>query len=103
MVLKTVGRPEVAICTENIVMPALGPGMLFKGDRLRYPLESFVQHFLVCLPLLIQPLLRNIAVYDRNRQKSGHYDAVCVVGIWRMFKDILPIVIYTGDSFLSPG
>jgi len=26
--------PEVAISTENVVIPALGAGVLFKGERL---------------------------------------------------------------------
>jgi len=68
--------PEVAICTENVVIPALGTGILFKGERLEYPPEYLVQHLSVCMPLLINPLLRNIAVLDRNRQESDHYDAV---------------------------
>jgi len=67
--------PEVAICTENIVIPALSDGILFKGERVEYPPEYLVQHLSVCLPLLIQSLLRNIAVLDRNRQESDHYDA----------------------------
>jgi len=54
--------PEVAICTENVGIPALGTGMLFKGKWLEYPPEYFVQHLWVCLPLHIQPLLMNIAV-----------------------------------------
>jgi hypothetical protein len=28
---------------------------------------------------------------------------LCVEGIWRIFEDRLPIVIYTGHSFLSPA
>jgi hypothetical protein len=28
---------------------------------------------------------------------------VCAKGIWRIFEDRLPIVIYTGHSFLSPA
>jgi hypothetical protein len=67
---------EVAICTENIVIPALGVGILFKGERLEYPPEYFIQHLSVCLPLLIQPLLRKIAVLDRNRLESDHYEGV---------------------------
>jgi len=68
--------PEDAICTEIIVIPAPGTGILFDGERLEYTLEYFIQHLLVCLPLLIQPLLRNIAVPDRNRQESDRHDAV---------------------------
>jgi hypothetical protein len=49
---------------------------LFKGERVEYPPENLVQHHSVCLPLLIQPLLRIIAVLDRNQQECDHYDAV---------------------------
>jgi len=68
--------PEVAICTENVVIPNLGPGILFEGERQEYLPEYFIQHLSVCLPLLIQPHLRNIAVLDRNPQESDHDDAV---------------------------
>jgi hypothetical protein len=68
--------PEVAICTENIVIPALGVGIVFKGERLEHPPEYFVQHLSDCMPLLIQPLLRNLAGPDRNRQASNHHDTV---------------------------
>ena len=67
---------EVAICIENVVIPALGVGILFKGARWEYQPEYFVQHLLVCLPLLILPRLRNIAVLDWNQQKSNDYDDV---------------------------
>jgi hypothetical protein len=67
MLITPVPTPEVAICTENVVIPAFGAGMLFRGEWLQYPPEYFVQHLSVCLPLLIQPLVRNIAVLDRNR------------------------------------
>jgi hypothetical protein len=50
--------------------------MLFKGEWLEYPLEYFVQHLSVYLPLLNEPLQRNIAVLDWNRQETNHYDAV---------------------------
>jgi len=69
--------PEVAICTEKVVIPALGTGILIEGERVEYPPEYLVQHLSVCLPLLIQPHLRNIAVLDRNRQESEYYDALC--------------------------
>jgi hypothetical protein len=59
--------PEVAICTENIVIPTPGAGILFKGDLLERLPEYFIQHLSVCLLLLIQPLLRNIVVLDWNR------------------------------------
>jgi len=68
--------PEVGICTENIVLPALGAGILFQGERLEYPPEYFVQHLSVCLQLFIQLLPRNSAVFDRNWHESDHYDAV---------------------------
>jgi hypothetical protein len=64
--------PEVAICTANVVLPALGAGIMFTGERLEYPPEYIVQHIAVCMPLLIQPLLSNTAVLDRNRQESDH-------------------------------
>jgi len=31
--------PEVAICTENVVIPALSAGIVIKGERLEYPPE----------------------------------------------------------------
>jgi hypothetical protein len=68
--------PEVAICTENIVIPAFGAGILFTGERLEYPPEYLVQLLSVCMLLLIQSLQRNIAVRDRNQQESNHYDDV---------------------------
>jgi hypothetical protein len=68
--------PEVAICTENVVIPALGVGILFKGERLEFPPVYFIQHLSVCLLLLIQPLLRIIELLERNRQESDHYYGV---------------------------
>jgi len=68
--------PEVAICTENVVISALSAGILFHGERLEYPLEYFIQHLSVCLLLLIQPVLRINAFLDCNRQESDHHDAV---------------------------
>jgi hypothetical protein len=68
--------PEVAICTENVVIPALGVGILVKGERLEYPPQYFLQHLSVCLLLLIQQLLRNIAVLDRNQQVIDYYEGV---------------------------
>jgi len=68
--------PEVAICTENDVIPTLGTGIVFKGKRLEYLPEYIVQHLSICLPLLIRLLLCNIAVLDWNRQESDHYYAV---------------------------
>ena len=68
--------PEVAICTENVVTPPLGAGMLSNGESLEYAPQYSVQHPSVRVPLLIQPHLRNIAVVDRNWQESDNYDAV---------------------------
>jgi hypothetical protein len=34
--------PEVAICTEHIVIPTLGIGILFKAQWLEYALEHIV-------------------------------------------------------------
>jgi len=64
--------PEVAICTEHVSIPALSTGILFIGERLEHPPEYFIQHLLVGLPLLIPPLLRNIAVSDWSRQERDH-------------------------------
>jgi hypothetical protein len=69
--------PEVAISTEKVVISALGTGILYKEDMLEYLCEYFFHHLSVCLPLLIQPALRNIAVLDSKRQHSDDYDAVC--------------------------
>jgi len=68
--------PEVAICSEKVVIPTLSAGNLFKDARLEYPLEYFVEDLSVCLQLLIQPRLRKIAFLDWNRHESNHYDAV---------------------------
>jgi len=59
--------PEVAICTENFAIPALGAGIMFQGEWVEYPPDYFVQQLLVWLPLLIKPLFRNIVVLDRTR------------------------------------
>jgi len=59
--------PEVAICTENILIPALGARGLCEGEWLEYTPEYFFQHLSVCMPLLIQHLLRKIAVVGWNR------------------------------------
>jgi hypothetical protein len=45
--------PEVAICTDNVVIPTLGIGIVFLGERLEYPPEYLLQHLSVCMPLLI--------------------------------------------------
>jgi hypothetical protein len=54
-------KPEDAMCTENVVIPALGVGISVKSERLEYPPEYFIQHLSVCLLLLIHPLLRRSA------------------------------------------
>jgi hypothetical protein len=68
--------PEVLICTENVLIPALSVAILFNGERLEYLPEYIFQHLSVCLLLLIPPLVRNAVVLDRNREKSERYDAV---------------------------
>jgi len=68
--------PEVAICTENFVIPILGAGMMFTGQWLESPPEYFVQHLTDSLPLLIQPLLRNIVDRDWNTSESDNSEAV---------------------------
>jgi len=68
--------PDVTICTENVAIPAFGDGILCPSGRLNYPAEYFLQRLSVCLPLLIQPLLRINAVLHWNRQESDHYNAV---------------------------
>jgi hypothetical protein len=47
MLLKRFAMPEVAISTENVVILALGAGIVFKGERLEYPPEYLIQHLLV--------------------------------------------------------
>jgi hypothetical protein len=59
--------PEVAICTENVVIPALGPGMLFKGKWLEYPPAYCIQHLSVCFLLLLESLVKTIAVLGKCR------------------------------------
>ena len=58
--------PEVTFCPENIVIPTLGIGIVFKGKRLEDLPEYFVKHLSGCLQLLIQLHRRNIAVLDWN-------------------------------------
>jgi len=72
MLLNRSAMPEVGICTENIVIPDLSVRIRFNCVRLAYPPEYLVQHLSVCFPLLIQLLLRDIAVLDWNRQESDH-------------------------------
>ena len=43
---------------------------------MEYWLEYFLKYLSVCLPLLIEPDLRNSAVFDYNRQESDDYDGV---------------------------
>jgi len=47
MLLKQVATPEVAICTENTVIRALGAEIVFNDERLQYPLENLVHHLSV--------------------------------------------------------
>jgi hypothetical protein len=60
----------------NIVLPTLGAGMLLNGEWLQYALQYIVQHLSVCLPLPIQPLLRNIVFLDWNWEERDYYNAV---------------------------
>jgi hypothetical protein len=59
--------PEVAISTENVVIPPLGSGIVFDSDSLEYLPEYFFQHLLVGLPLLNQALVTSVPVLDWNR------------------------------------
>jgi hypothetical protein len=45
--------PEVAMCTEDIVISALSAGIVFKGERLESLAEYFDQYLVVCLLLLV--------------------------------------------------
>jgi hypothetical protein len=45
--------PEVAIWTENLIIPALGAGFEYIGEMLEYPPQYFIPHLKLCLPLLI--------------------------------------------------
>jgi hypothetical protein len=67
--------PDVAICTEHVVILALRAAIVLKGGRLVYTPEYIVHHIPICMPLGIAVLLRNIAVLDLNWQESDHYDA----------------------------
>jgi len=73
--------PDVAICTENLVIPALSTGMLFDGEWLEYPPEYFIQHCSFCLPLLIQPL-RRILQFLIVIGRSVTIKKLCVEGDW---------------------
>jgi hypothetical protein len=68
--------PGVAIYTENVVISTVGTGIVFKCERLEYPMECSIQYHYISLPLHIQPVLRNIVILDRNRQESDHSKAV---------------------------
>jgi len=72
-------KPEVAMCTENSVIPALRGGILFNGERLEHPAEYFIQHLSCCSLLLIQLLRRDGMVLDWSQQESDQYNAVCWV------------------------
>jgi hypothetical protein len=76
--------PDVPLCTENLVIPTGGAGIEFNVERLEYPLEYFVPHLTVCLPLFILPLLRHITVLDWNQQGSNDYDT----GVWGHLADL---------------
>ena len=58
--------PKVDISTENVVIPSPCAGILMKGEWVKLQPEYFVQHLPISSQLLIQPLLRNIAVRDWN-------------------------------------
>jgi hypothetical protein len=57
-------NPEVAIGIENGEIPAFGGCILRKAERLLLPLEYFVQHLSVRLPLLNQLRLWDTVVLD---------------------------------------
>jgi hypothetical protein len=94
--------PKVAICTENVVIPAPGAGIVLKGERLVYAQAYFFQHLSVGFPQVMPPLPRNIAALDWNRLESSIMTQ-WVEGTWWIFEDRLPIVIYIGHSLLSPA
>jgi hypothetical protein len=64
------------MCPENVVIPALSTGILFKVELLECPLVYLLQHLSVHLPQLIQPHLRNIVVHHLNLQDRDHYNTV---------------------------
>jgi len=68
--------PEVAICTDNVVLLTMDARILLKGEWLECLPQYFNQHLSVCVLLLIQPLLTNIAVLEWNLQQSNHYDGI---------------------------
>jgi len=65
------------MCTENLVITALGAKISFTGEMLEYPPANFIQYFLVHLPWLMQPLVSNTALLDWNGQERDDFDAVC--------------------------
>jgi len=76
MLSKWFAKSQVVICKKNVVIPTLGAGILFNGERLKFLAQYSVQHLSVCLPLLMPPLWRNIVVIDCSRQGSDQYIAV---------------------------
>jgi hypothetical protein len=67
---------EIAISTEHIVIPALGAGIKFNTERLKYLLKYVVKHLSICLTMLVETPMRNIVVLDRNRQESDNENNV---------------------------
>jgi hypothetical protein len=68
--------PEVAVCTENFIIPAPCAEILFDSEKMHYTPEYLCQHLSVFFPLQILPLIRNIAVLDLNQLESDQSDAV---------------------------
>jgi hypothetical protein len=68
--------PENSISAEMFVLPTLGAGILSNGEKLAYLPEHCVQQLSVCLPLLIQPLVRKIAVLDCDWQQREYLNDV---------------------------
>jgi hypothetical protein len=64
------------IYRDNIVIPALGAGMMIEGDGLEYSPEYRVQYLSVCLSQYNHPHLRTIADLDWNQYESDHYNAM---------------------------
>jgi hypothetical protein len=68
--------PDVAICPQNVEIPALGADIVYNGDRMKFSLETVVWDLFVSWPLLIKQHLRNLVDHDRNRQQSDYYYCV---------------------------
>jgi hypothetical protein len=68
--------PEVAICAENVLIPAFTIGILVKSDKLEIRRQYHMRHLMVCLAVLIQPHVKNIADHVWNQQDSDCFDAV---------------------------